>query len=45
MGPTFTDFAFKRSKRSVNNKNDDSEASKKIQDHQFWKKKYRMYVA
>ena len=38
IGPTFTDFAFKRSKRFVNDKNDDSEASKKIQDHQFWKK-------
>ena len=30
IGPTFTDFAFKRSKPIVNNKNDDSEASKKI---------------
>ena len=38
IGPTFTDFAFKRFKGIVNNKNDDSEASKKIQDHQFWKK-------
>ena len=38
IGPTFTEFAFKRSKRFVNNNNDDSETSKKIQDHQFWEK-------
>ena len=38
IGPTFTDFAFKRSKRFVNYNNDDFETSKKIHDHQFWEK-------
>ena len=38
IGPTFSDFAFKRSKQFVNNKNDDSEASKKFKIINFGKK-------